>query len=86
MFPDSSLLITLGLLVGIIIWATSHNGQHITLEKNAFFLYLLPPIVFDAGYFMPNRQFFDNMGTILTFAIIGTLWNVITIGKYKVNF
>jgi sodium/hydrogen exchanger-like protein 3 len=42
---------------------------------------MLPPIILDAGYFMPNRLFFDNIGTILLMAVIGTIFNVATIGK-----
>ncbi|XP_076353563.1 putative Na(+)/H(+) antiporter nhx-9 isoform X2 [Tachypleus tridentatus] len=41
---------------------------------------MLPPIILDAGYFMPNRLFFDNMVSILVYAVIGTVWNALTIG------
>lgn len=30
---------------------------------------------------MPNRKFFDHLGTILLFAVVGTFFNAITIGK-----
>jgi len=41
---------------------------------------MLPPIILDAGYFMPNRLFFDHLGTILLMAVVGTIFNVLTIG------
>ncbi|KAK2093022.1 hypothetical protein P7K49_029551 [Saguinus oedipus] len=50
------------------------------MKTDVFFLYLLPPIVLDAGYFMPTRPFFENIGTIFWYAVVGTLWNSIGIG------
>ncbi|KFM62766.1 Sodium/hydrogen exchanger 3, partial [Stegodyphus mimosarum] len=41
---------------------------------------MLPPIVLDAGYFMPNRPFFDNLVTILMFAVVGTVFNAMSVG------
>lgn len=51
------------------------------LTPNTFFFYMLPPIILDAGYFMPNRLFFDNLGTILLMAVVGTIFNIATIGS-----
>ncbi|VDN44179.1 unnamed protein product [Gongylonema pulchrum] len=50
------------------------------LKPDWFFLYLLPPIALDAGYFLPNKDFFRNFGTIMTYAVFGTLWNAFAIG------
>ncbi|KAE8597531.1 hypothetical protein XENTR_v10016499 [Xenopus tropicalis] len=77
--PESCLLIVLGLLLGGIVWAADHIASF-TLTPTVFFFYLLPPIVLDAGYFMPNRLFFENLGTILLYAVIGTIWNAATTG------
>uniref|UniRef100_A0A914VXT0 Sodium/hydrogen exchanger n=1 Tax=Plectus sambesii TaxID=2011161 RepID=A0A914VXT0_9BILA len=77
-FPDSALLIMLGLGVGVVlnlVWPTQ-----VYLHPQLFFLYLLPPIALDAGYFLPNSAFFDNLFTILVYAVIGTIWNVASIG------
>ncbi|XP_010601655.1 sodium/hydrogen exchanger 3 isoform X2 [Fukomys damarensis] len=77
--PESVLLIMLGLVLGGIVWAADHIASF-TLTPTVFFYYLLPPIVLDAGYFMPNRLFFGNLGTILLYAVIGTVWNAATTG------
>ena len=64
--------------MGIILHLA--NVEHYEMTPSLFFLYLLPPIILEAGYFMPARVFFDNIGTILLFAVIGTLFNAILIG------
>uniref|UniRef100_A0A914VAS7 Cation/H+ exchanger domain-containing protein n=1 Tax=Plectus sambesii TaxID=2011161 RepID=A0A914VAS7_9BILA len=56
------------------------SSHEFHLNPDLFFLYLLPPIVLDAGYFMPSRAFLHNIVTILIFAVFGTLWNTLSIG------
>lgn len=55
-FPESCLLIILGLIVGGLFYGTKvANDESYGLESETFFIYLLPPIILEAGYFMPNR-------------------------------
>ena len=44
----------------------------------------------EAGYFLPKKPFFENIGTILTYAVVGTVINAFGIGltlygAYKVG-
>ncbi|KAG9339169.1 hypothetical protein JZ751_024027 [Albula glossodonta] len=76
--PESCLLIVVGLLVGGLIKVGGDDLP--VLDSELFFLCLLPPIILDAGYFLPIQPFTENIGTILMFAVIGTLWNVLFMG------
>ncbi|XP_063041114.1 sodium/hydrogen exchanger 3-like [Engraulis encrasicolus] len=78
-FPESGLLILIGFVLGGIVWGAD-KAQTFTLTPTNFFFYLLPQIILDAGYFMPNKLFFSNLGAILIFAIIGTCWNAAAVG------
>ncbi|NP_001081553.1 solute carrier family 9 member 1 S homeolog [Xenopus laevis] len=77
--PESCLLIVVGLLVGGLIKAVGETPP--VLNSDVFFLFLLPPIILDAGYFLPLRPFSENLGTILMFAVVGTLWNAFFLGS-----
>ncbi|KAB5532939.1 hypothetical protein PHYPO_G00125830 [Pangasianodon hypophthalmus] len=76
--PESCLLIVVGLIVGGLIKLLGETPP--VLGSDLFFLCLLPPIILDAGYFLPIRPFTENLGTILMFAVVGTLWNAFFIG------
>ena len=44
-----------------------------TFNPEIFFYLLLPPIIFHAGYSMRRKDFFNNLGAILCYALIGTI-------------
>ncbi|KAM9434549.1 sodium/hydrogen exchanger 3-like isoform 2-T2 [Clarias gariepinus] len=78
-FPESGLLIICGFILGGIVWGAD-KVQTFSLKPTNFFYFLLPPIILDTGYFMPNKLFFSNLGAILVHAVIGTVWNAATVG------
>uniref|UniRef100_A0A671LYM9 Sodium/hydrogen exchanger n=1 Tax=Sinocyclocheilus anshuiensis TaxID=1608454 RepID=A0A671LYM9_9TELE len=78
-FPESGLLIIMGFILGGIVWGAD-RAQTFKLLPPTFFYYLLPQIILDASYFMPNKLFFSNLGAILIYAIFGTCWNAATVG------
>ncbi|GMT12455.1 hypothetical protein PFISCL1PPCAC_3752, partial [Pristionchus fissidentatus] len=93
--PSSSMLVLLGFVVGLIFWvghlrkSSPKRGQErlidrpyreYAMDSETFFIFLLAPIIFDAGYFMPNRAFFASLSTILVFAVGLTIWNTLAIG------
>ncbi|CAB1447226.1 unnamed protein product [Pleuronectes platessa] len=77
--PESALLICFGFILGGMIWGADMQ-QTFKLTPTVFFFYLLPQVILDAGYTMPNKLFFSNMGAILIYAIIGTCWNAASVG------
>uniref|UniRef100_W5MMV8 Sodium/hydrogen exchanger n=1 Tax=Lepisosteus oculatus TaxID=7918 RepID=W5MMV8_LEPOC len=77
--PESALLITCGFIFGGIIWGADKAPTFYLLPRT-FFFYILPQIILETGYHMPNKLFFGNMGAILLFAVVGTCWAAGTIG------
>ncbi|XP_051992750.1 sodium/hydrogen exchanger 3-like [Xyrauchen texanus] len=77
--PESGLLIIMGFILGGIVWGAD-KAQTFKLAPVNFFYYLLPQIILDASYCMPNKLFFSNLGAILIHAIIGTCWNAGAVG------
>ncbi|KAK9057267.1 hypothetical protein SSX86_022102 [Deinandra increscens subsp. villosa] len=72
---ESVTALLIGLGTGSVILLTSGGTSSHILEfkQEFFFIYLLPPIIFNAGFQVKKKQFFQNFTTITLFGAIGTL-------------
>ncbi|KAL3517490.1 hypothetical protein ACH5RR_020079 [Cinchona calisaya] len=72
---DSITALLTGLCSGMIILLTTKGKSSRILEfdEQLFFIYLLPPIIFNAGFQVKKKQFFRNFMTIMLFGAVGTL-------------
>ena len=52
----------------------------LSFNPELFFFLLLPPIIFEAGYTLRSKQFFRNLGTIVAYAVLGTLVSTFIVG------
>jgi sodium/hydrogen exchanger 8 len=80
--PESVASMALGGLIGIVDALLFRSSGRDVIEglQDSFFFILLPPIIFEAGYSLKRKRFFINMGSILLFAIFGTLVSAIVMG------
>lgn len=77
-FPESIAAVILGILIGF--YFKYHYGDEdqeglikiLQFEPHTYFLFLLPPIMFQVGFSMNASTFFRNILTINSFAILGT--------------
>lgn len=72
---EASLLVLIGLGVSFISF---HMGFYdfnkiMTFDENFFFYFVLPPIIFAAGYNMKRKEFFKNFKNIVVLGLGGTL-------------
>lgn len=72
---ESITALAIGLCTGVVILLTTKGkSSHILVfSEDLFFIYLLPPIIFNAGFQVKKKQFFRNFMTIILFGAVGTL-------------
>jgi NhaP-type Na+/H+ or K+/H+ antiporter len=49
----------------------------IDFDEGAFFYFILPPIIFAAGYTLKRRNFIKNISYILLLGLVGTIFSMI---------
>lgn len=79
---ETVLSIFYGMVVGLIIrMSPGHYIQDtVTFNSSYFFNVLLPPIILNSGYELNQANFFNNMPSILIFAIPGTFISAMVLG------
>ncbi|CAL9003501.1 unnamed protein product [Prunus brigantina] len=72
---ESITALLIGVCTGIVILLISRgkSSHLLVFSEDLFFIYLLPPIIFNAGFQVKKKQFFVNFITIVMFGAIGTL-------------
>ncbi|PIA38317.1 hypothetical protein AQUCO_02800178v1 [Aquilegia coerulea] len=70
---EFTVTVLIGFVIGTIIlfWSKGKNSHILRFDEELFFVYLLPPIIFDAGFKVKKKQFFRNFSTIVLFGVFG---------------
>ncbi|TMW56573.1 hypothetical protein Poli38472_006583 [Pythium oligandrum] len=79
--PEAAATIGVGILASLLcmIKPDTISASLMEFDPNMFFVGLLPPIIFNSGYTMKRRYFFENITPILTYSILGTtIMSVVT--------
>ncbi|XP_039824262.1 sodium/hydrogen exchanger 2-like isoform X3 [Panicum virgatum] len=87
---ESTTALFIGLGTGAVVLFAS-SGKHsrvLMFSEDLFFIYLLPPIIFNAGFQVKKKQFFRNFITITLFGVVGTLisFTIISLGRFSPKF
>lgn len=80
--PESVVIVLIGALIGLTlkIFKFGNWRSEETFSPTVFFIVLLPPIIFESGYNLHKGNFFQNIGSIMVFAIFGTVISAVFIG------
>lgn len=72
---EASYLVAIGLSISYVSFMMGFNdfNKIMTFDENFFFYFVLPPIIFAAGYNMKRKEFFKNFKNILFLGVFSTI-------------
>ncbi|XP_034416460.1 sodium/hydrogen exchanger 9-like isoform X1 [Cyclopterus lumpus] len=72
---------------GVNQWCPPASTPHMeTFDPEVLFNLFLPPIIFHGAYTLNQKRFIGNLGSVLTFAFLGTAISCVTIGACVYGF
>ena len=82
---ETTIAILVGAAGGIALY-TIGGAAKIEFSTGMFFYFILPPIIFTAGYTLKSQHFFLNIGFILLYGVLGTFLSFLTLGSLAAFF
>lgn len=83
-FGETAMCMMTGLIVGLLFMWFTHSefnesilDKDIQLSADFFYMVLLPPIIFEAGFTLQRMTFFKNIVLILSLAFVGAFYSCI---------
>uniref|UniRef100_A0A7S2ZKC0 Sodium/hydrogen exchanger n=2 Tax=Rhodosorus marinus TaxID=101924 RepID=A0A7S2ZKC0_9RHOD len=80
--PDCIIYVFAGIIVGTGLRLTGRadTAGSALPNQQEFFLFIIPPIIFEAGYSMNKKSFFEEAIPIFLFAVVGTIITALVFG------
>ncbi|KAG8462276.1 hypothetical protein KFE25_012096 [Diacronema lutheri] len=86
--PEAGVAVLLGIIASAIFKA--YHGKlmmaDMRFDFEFFMIWLLPPIIFEAGYNMNRKAFFDNIIPTALYAFFGTVMSAFCVAGFLVKF
>ena len=72
---ETGMTVVLGVVISLLIYAIKGDEVAATFKFSAdlFFNFFLPPIIFNSGFNMRKKKFFENLGNVALFGIFTTI-------------
>jgi solute carrier family 9 (sodium/hydrogen exchanger), member 8 len=80
--PEAGVGVLMGALVAgmAIMMGNEAMAKHDQFDFEFFMTFLIPPIIFEAGYNMNVGAFLNNLGPTIFFAFVGTVFSCFVVG------
>lgn len=72
---ETGFTIILGIVLSLLIFACVGDkvAESFKFSQGLFFNFFLPPIIFNSGFNMRKKKFFNNLGNVMLFGLATTI-------------